>query len=33
MGETYDDIEKSLTFYIERNVLYDNGGGYNLVII
>ena len=30
--DTYDDVEQSLAFYIERYVLDDDGGGYDLVV-
>ena len=29
---THYDIEESFTFNVERDVLYDDGGGYDLVI-
>lgn len=28
---TYDDVQKSFTFDVKRDVFYDNSGGYNLV--
>lgn len=31
--DTYDDVEQSLAFYIERYVLDDDGGGYDLVLL
>ena len=31
-NDTYDDIKERFTFHVERDVLDDDGGGYDLVV-
>lgn len=33
MGAAYDDVKESFAFHVERDVLYNDCSGYNLVVI